>query len=221
MELKIAAVLGASGLIGKEIVSELIENQNYSEIRIITRRPLKWNHPKIKEFCIDFEKLNEYSHSFERCSDVFCAVGTTTKKVHGDKIQYRKVDYDIPVDVAQMGFDMGIDYFAVVSSIGADEKSSNFYLQLKGEMEKEVSQFAIPQIAIFRPSMLMGKRSEFRFGEKIALFLFSLISFLFPTKYKPIQAKTVAKGMVLAAGKAMNGVQVLQYNEIQDLVSHE
>lgn len=218
METKIAAVLGASGLIGGEIVKELLTNQNYSEVRIITRRPLHQVHDKIKEMIIDFENLNELRHAMEGVQHVFCAVGTTQKKVKGDKQLYRKVDYNIPVDAAQIGFDMGITYFAVVSSIGADDQSSNFYLKLKGEMEKEVSQFAIPQIGIFRPSMLLGKREEFRLAEKISSYIFPIIAFLVPSKYKPIQGKSVAKAMVLNAEKE-KGVQVLFYKEMQKLIS--
>ena len=218
METKIAAVLGASGLIGGEIVKELLTNQNYSEVRIITRRPLHQVHDKIKEMIIDFENLNELRHAMEGVQHVFCAVGTTQKKVKGDKQLYRKVDYNIPVDAAQIGFDMGITYFAVVSSIGADDQSSNFYLKLKGEMEKEVSQFAIPQIGIFRPSMLLGKREEFRLAEKISSYIFPIIAFFVPSKYKPIQGKSVAKAMVLNAEKE-KGVQVLFYKEMQKLIS--
>lgn len=218
MEYKIAAVLGASGLIGKEIINELIENQSYSEIRIITRRPLHHTHEKIKEYIIDFENLNQLRNALEGVHHLFCAVGTTTKKVKGDKVLYRKVDYNIPVDGVQVGFDMGIEYFAVVSSIGADENSSNFYLKLKGEMEKEVSQFAIPQIGIFRPSMLMGKREEFRLAEKISSFIFPIFAFLVPSKYKPIQGKTVAKAMVMNASKG-KGVQILYYNDMKKLIS--
>jgi uncharacterized protein YbjT (DUF2867 family) len=218
METKIAAVLGASGLIGNEIINELIANKKYSEIRIITRRPLNQVHDKIKEMVIDFKNLNELRHALEGVQHLFCAVGTTNKKVNGDKNLYRKVDYNIPVDAAQIGFDMGIEYFAVVSSIGADENSSNFYLKLKGEMEKEVAQFAIPQIGIFRPSMLLGKREEFRLAEKVSSYIFPIFAFLFPSKYKPIQGKSVAKAMVLNAEKG-KGVQVLHYKEIQKLIS--
>jgi len=217
MEYKIAAVIGASGLIGKEIINELIENQKYSEIRIITRRPLNQVHSKIKEYIIDFEHLNEMRHALEGVHHLFCAVGTTNKKVKGDKAQYRKVDYNIPVEAAQIGFDMGIEYFAVVSSIGADENGSNFYLKLKGEMEKEVSQFAIPQIGIFRPSMLLGKREEFRLAEKISSFIFPIFAFLVPSKYKPIPGKSVAKAMVNNAEKGI-GLQILYYKEMQKLI---
>jgi len=218
METKIAAVLGASGLIGGEIVKELLTNQNYSEVRIITRRPLHQVHDKIKEIVIDFENLDELRHALEGVQHLFCAVGTTNKKVNGDKQLYRKVDYNIPVDAAQIGFDMGIEYFAVVSSIGADENSSNFYLKLKGEMEKEVSQFAIPQIGIFRPSMLLGKREEFRLAEKISSYIFPIIAFFVPSKYKPIQGKSVAKAMVMNANKGKE-VQILYYNDIKLLIS--
>ena len=216
MEPKSCAIIGASGLIGKEILKQVVLHPLYSEIRIITRRPLGTTDPKIKEIIIDFENLSQLKSSLEGVTDVFCVVGTTQKKVNGDKYLYRKVDYNIPVDAAQISVENGVQYFAVVSSVGASLKSSNFYLKLKGEMEHEVSRFSIPQIGIFRPSMLLGKRDEFRFAEKISSYIFPVISFLFPIKYRPIQAKHVAKAMIQYANQS-KGVHILHYKEMAQL----
>ncbi|MBP1672341.1 MAG: NAD-dependent epimerase/dehydratase family protein [Bacteroidetes bacterium] len=214
METRIAAVIGASGLIGSAIVHELLQNSTYSEIRIITRRSLQFQHEHIREVIVDFENPVDYKKALEGCSAIYCAVGTTNKKVKGNKDAYRKVDYQIPVQAAQFGEELGIPYFTVVSSVGANDKSSNFYLQLKGEMESKISQFAIYQIAIFRPSMLLGKRNEFRLAEKMASIMFPVISFLFPSKYKPIQAHKVAKAMVQFGNQENKGIHILHYKEI-------
>lgn len=214
METRIAAVIGASGLIGSAIVHELLQNSTYSEIRILTRRSLQLQHEFIKEVIVDFENPVDYKKGLEGCTAVFCAVGTTNKKVQGNKEAYRKVDYQIPVQAAQYAEELGIPYFTVVSSVGANDKSSNFYLHLKGEMEFGISQFSICQIAIFRPSMLLGKRNEFRLAEKIAAFIFPIIAFLFPSKYKPIQAQKVAKAMVQFGNQEKKGIHILHYKEI-------
>ncbi len=214
METRIAAVIGASGLIGSAIVHELIQNSTYSEIRIITRRSLQFQHELIKEVIVDFANSVDYKNSLEGCIAIYCAVGTTNKKVKGNKDAYRKVDYQIPVQAAQFAEELGIPYFTVVSSVGANDKSSNFYLQLKGEMESKISQFSISQIAIFRPSMLLGKRNEFRLAEKIASIMFPVVSFLFPSKYKPIQAQKVAKAMVQFGNHENKGIHILHYKEI-------
>ncbi len=214
METKIAAVIGASGLIGSAIVNELIQSPIYSEVRILTRRSLQLHHDLIKEVIVDFENPVDYKKAMEGCNAIYCAVGTTNKKVNGNKEAYRKVDYQIPVQAAQFAEELGIPYFTVVSSVGANDKSSNFYLQLKGEMESKISQFSISQIAIFRPSMLLGKRKEFRLAEKIATIMFPAISFLFPPKYKPIHSQKVAKAMVQFGNQNNKGIHILHCKEI-------
>lgn len=214
MEQKTAALIGASGLIGNEILSFLTQDDFYEEIRVITRRPLQLDHPKVKEIIINFEDEHAYSQSLLGVNHVFCAIGTTTKKVNGDKSAYRKIDYDIPVNAAKLSFDLGISHFSLVSSIGANDQNSNFYLQLKGEVEKEISLFAIPSIAIYRPSMLLGDRKEFRFGEVVSKYIFVPLSFLVPANYKPIQARHVAKAMVENAKLETPGIKIAFYDEM-------
>jgi uncharacterized protein YbjT (DUF2867 family) len=214
MESKIAAVIGASGLIGNEILNTLVLDQKYSEIRIITRRPLHFNIDQVKEVIIDFENKSDFKKAMEGCSEIYCAVGTTNKKVKGNMEAYRKVDFQIPVIAAQIACEQGISYFTVVSSVGANEKSSNFYLQLKGEMENNVLLSAIPKIAIIRPSMLLGNRTEFRLAEKIATIIFPVFSFLVSSNYKPIHAQKVAKAMVQFGKQDKSGSHILFYKDI-------
>ena len=219
METKIAALIGASGLIGSQILSLLQKDDHYSEIRVLTRRDLFLEHPKVKQYIIHFNEDTEFRAALQGCEQIFCAIGTTNKKVNGDKKEYRKVDYDIPVNAAKLAFDLGVRHFSLVSSIGANAKSNNFYLQLKGEVEQEISQFSIPEIAIFRPSMLLGGRTEFRFGERVSQKIMAPLSFLFPDNYKPIHALQVAKAMVNNAKNPNLGIQIFYYNQIVQLQS--
>lgn len=219
MEIKTAVLIGASGLIGSHILSSLLEDDAYSEVRILTRRDLKLTHPKLKQSVINFDDQSEYRAALLGCNQIFCAIGTTNKKVKGNKKAYRKVDYDIPVQAAQFGFDLGVTHFSLVSSIGANTKSNNFYLQLKGEVEEEISQFSIPEIAIFRPSMLLGERTEFRFGERVSQKIMAPLSFLFPDNYKPIHALQVAKAMVNNTKNPNKGIQIFYYNQMVQLQS--
>lgn len=214
MEQKTAALIGASGLIGNEILSLLIHDDFYKEILVITRRSLKIEHPKVKEIIIDFEDEHPFRQSLMGAHHVFCSIGTTTKKVKGDKTAYRKIDYDIPVNAAKLSYDLGVSHFSLVSSIGANDQSSTFYLKLKGEVEKEISLFAIPSIAIYRPSMLLGDRKEFRFGEVVSKYIFVPLSFLVPANYKPIQARHVAKAMVENAKLESLGIKISYYSDM-------
>jgi uncharacterized protein YbjT (DUF2867 family) len=147
---------------------------------------------------------------------VFITIGTTQKKMKGDLVAYRKVDYDIPVAVATACVANNVPKLLLVSSVGADSSSSNFYLRLKGEVEDAIAKMSIPYIGIFQPSLLMGNRKEFRLGEKISQLIMPLFSFAIPTKYKPIAAKQVAKAMIHEAIQDQKGVKRYTYTGIQN-----
>lgn len=171
MEEKTATVIGATGLIGSHILSQLAKDNFYKHVRIITRRPVDMNISGIDARVIDFADNNAFREAISGSDAVFCAVGTTQKKVNGDKAEYRKIDYDIPVNAAGYCAETGCQCFQLVSSIGAKSSSGNFYLKLKGEVEDKVKTFRIPSVSVFRPSLLLGKRNEFRFAEKVSQFM--------------------------------------------------
>ncbi len=207
-------LLGATGLIGSHVLKNLIEDKSVSSITVIVRRKTDFDHPKVKEVVIDFKDENAFQNAIEPESVIFCAVGTTNKKVKGNTTKYRAVDYDIPVKAAQFGIEKDCQSFVLVSSMGANPKSSNFYTKLKGEVEEEISGLGYQNLYIFRPSLLLGKREEFRFGEKLAKFFMGTFSFLLPSKIKPIQAKYVANAMVKASKVKINATQVYRYKDI-------
>jgi uncharacterized protein YbjT (DUF2867 family) len=150
---------------------------------------------------------------------IFCAVGTTQKKVKGDKTAYRKVDYDIPVNAARFCKMTGCEKFILVSSVGANSKSNNFYLKLKGEVEDAVKDVGLKSVHIMQPSVLLGDRKEFRLGEKIGKGIMKIFSFLIPSKYKPIHGRDVAKGMISASKNSEEGFFVYDFNGIKKIIS--
>lgn len=211
------ALLGATGLIGGHLLKLMQDDDHFTEIRVLTRRPLEIHHPKVKVQVIDFSDPEAFKQAIEGCETVFCSVGTTNKKVKGDKTAYRKVDYDIPVTAARCCAETGGKQFLLVSSVGADSHSRNFYLKLKGEVEDKISGMSIPSISIFRPSMLLGDRQESRPLETVAQVISKALSFLFPSKYKPIAAEDVARAMVNAAKQGEKGTNIYHYWEISNL----
>ena len=193
---KIAAVFGATGLTGGKLVEQLIHNEDYHKILVFNRRTQDYENSKIEEFIID-------EHDFDSicdkviADDLYCCIGTTMKKA-GSKTAFEKVDYDIPVFLAKTSEKNGIKKLLVVSSVGANQKSKNFYLSTKGKMEQEVLRFKIPGIYFFRPSMLLGNRNESRFSEMMGQKVMKLSDFLMVgklKKYKAIPAAIVAKAM--------------------------
>lgn len=210
-----ATIIGATGLIGGYLLEELLKNDLYDTIRILVRRPVEFNHPKLEKKLVDFSDTESFRLALEGSDTVFCAIGTTQQKVKGDKAAYRKIDYDITVNAARFCKLTDCETFSFVSSVGANSKSRNFYLQLKGEIEEAVKATGLRSVSIMRPSVLLGDRKEFRLGEKISKGIMAAFSFLIPSKYKAVHGRDVAKAMIKLAAKKMEGVQVYQYHEIK------
>ena len=217
MSEKIGTVIGATGLVGGELLGLLLEDDYFQKVRILVRRPVTINHPKLEKKLVDFTDADSLLVDLDESDTVFCAIGTTFKKVKRKKDAYRKIDYDIPVHIAQYCKIMNCPNYILVSAVGADRKSSNFYLKLKGDVEDIVRKVGLESTYIMRPSMLLGKRNEFRFGERITAPLLKKISFLLPSKYKPIEALDVAKAMLAAAKKHEQGFFVCEYKQMKRL----
>jgi uncharacterized protein YbjT (DUF2867 family) len=222
MHRKTAVVLGATGLIGQHLVQELLQNEFFTKVRLLVRRPLTLNHPKIDIQVVNFNDEKDIAARIDIGDVIFCCIGTTRKKVKGNKTEYRKVDYDIPIIVARLGVQHGFSQFLMVSAIGANPVAANFYLQLKGCIEEDITALPFESIHIFRPSLLLGKREEFRLGERIGGVVIKAISFLMIgawRKYKPMQATDVAKSMVAAANREIAGVHMYEYDEMKTLIA--
>ncbi len=218
MKNKTATIIGATGLIGSRLLNLLKNDDNYSEIRLIARRPLETEHPKVSVKVIDFADDEAYKTAISGSYVVFCAVGTTNKKVKGNKQKYRKVDFDIPVNAAKFCVETGCEKFIFVSSVGASSKSKNFYLSLKGEVEDTIKSIGVKTAIAFRPSFLLGKRKEFRFGELIGKYIIVPMSVFLPSQMKPIKSDNVAKAMLAAAKEDYQGFKVFHRKEMKQLI---
>lgn len=197
---KTAIILGASGLTGSIILDKLLIDDRYSTIKIFSRKSIKNKNPKIIEKTGDLLELEKFKDDFT-ADEVYCCIGTTAKKVPDRKV-YKKIDYGIPVKAAKLCIENKIDTFLVISSIGANPKSSVFYSRTKGEMERDVLKENIKNTYILRPSFILGERGEKRFGEAIGvgaakLFEFILVGKL--KKYRAITAEKIAGAMIYLA----------------------
>ena len=222
MQGKTAVVVGASGLIGRHLVQQLLNDPDFGTVRILVRQPLRLQHPKLQEQIVNFNDLDDLSVKTGSGDCFFCCVGTTRKKVGGDKTAYRKVDYDIPIHTARLAVQQGFNQYLLVSAVGANPVAANFYLQLKGSVEEDIVQYPFMAIHIFRPSMLLGNRNEFRLGERIGQVIMQATKFLLIgslRKYRPIHGAQVAVAMIAAAKNAVPGVHVYQYEEMSVLRS--
>jgi len=211
-----AALIGATGLIGSYLLEELLNDPYFDTVRILIRRPIDITNPKLEKKIVDFNDSDSVLVALSNSDVVFCAIGSTMKKVKGNKDAYRKIDFEIPVNLARFCKMIGCEKFILVSSAGADAKSSNFYQSLKGETDQSVKQAGPKMIHIMRPSLLLGERKEFRLGENIGKSVMTTLSFLIPEKYKAIQGKDVAKVMVALAKKKEVGFFIHENREIRN-----
>lgn len=217
-----AVVLGATGMIGSYLVKQLLDDEDFSIVRVLVRKPLNIKHPKLEVRIIDFDSPHDFRAHLGTGDCIFCCIGTTMKRVGGDKIAYRKVDYDIAVNAAKYGHEAGFDTYILVSSVGANPAASNFYLRLKGEVERAIRSVGFNSLYIFQPSMLLGNRAEYRFAESMLQGVMKAVSFLLFgswRKYHAVQGSDLAKAMIIAAKNKEMGDHVYQYDAIEKLIA--
>lgn len=211
--MKTALIIGATGLVGSKIVRRLNDSKFYSNVILLVRRKSEFNHMKFEERIIDFENIDA---NLVKGDDVFCAIGTTLKKAGTKENQY-KIDCEYPFKIAQVAKQNGAKQFILVSSLGADHQSSNFYLRTKGQLEEKISELNFETFIILRPSIILGKRNEFRLGETMGIFFITLFSPLFfgsLKKYRGVRASAIASRMVIAANQNLKGKQIIESDKI-------
>ena len=169
---KSALVLGATGVVGRELVRELCESPGYDEVEVWTRREIGFCHPKFHVRIIDFEGISDIApHKFD---EIFCALGMTMKQA-GSREAFLRVDVDYVYAAAKWGKAAGVRRFVLVSSQGANEGSSSFYLRAKGRIERRVSELGFDSLQIVRSPLILGERSDIRPLERLAVVLFKLL----------------------------------------------
>jgi uncharacterized protein YbjT (DUF2867 family) len=206
--MKKAVVIGGTGMVGNELIKQLVNNKNYSEVVSLVRRRSGFTHPKLNEQLIDFDKPEEYKLLID--GDVlFSALGTTRANAKTKDAQYR-VDFEYQFQVAQIAAQQGVKRYVLVSSAGANASSGNFYLRMKGQLDDAVATLGFETTSIIRPGQLDGNRKEKRLGEKISLKIMYFLNTLgLFRKYRPIQASEVASALMNAAEKQKTSIYTL------------
>ncbi len=211
-----ALVLGATGLTGSSLLQIILEDPYFDQVKVCTRRALDRQHPKLVTLITDFSDLEAYALEADI---VFSCLGTTRKQTP-DLEQYRKLEIDIPVEVARRAGKSGLRQFHYISAMGANADSRNFYLKIKGIAEQQISQQPIASVHIYRPALITGSRKEKRGLEKIAAGIFKAINPLLTgnlKKYRSIEAMTIAKAMVANSKQTKPGIFIYPSDQIQAL----
>jgi uncharacterized protein YbjT (DUF2867 family) len=211
--MRTALVAGATGLIGRQLLQLLLEDPHYTHIKAISRKALEFEHPKLENLVLDFGKLGEYHNKLE-VDEVFCCLGTTIKQA-GSQEAFRKVDYEYPLELAKLTKNLGATQYLLITALGSDAKSGIFYNRVKGEVEQAIEEVGFQSFHIFRPSLLLGERSEKRAGEGTATVVYNALGFLIPLKYKAIDSAKVARAMVHVAKQNSTGKFIHESKELQ------
>ena len=209
-----ALVVGATGLIGAATLNLLLDAQAPSKVIALVRRSSGRSHPKLIERVTDFAALDLIETP--PLGTVFCALGTTIKTA-GSQDAFRRIDYDLPLRIARWAQSRGAQHFVLVSSVGADPASSNAYLRVKGELERDLATLGYPAVDIFQPSVLLGPRSEFRPAEWVGKVVLQGLAFLLlgPLRqYRAIRARDVAAAMVASSRQPQPGLRRHLYDSI-------
>lgn len=208
-------IAGASGLVGGFCLRALLDSPDFAPVVSLGRRPLDLAHPKLEQRSVDFGTLAELGDLTGAA--VFCALGTTIRKA-GSKEAFQQVDYAYPLRLAQVARRCGATSFTLVSSVGADASSGNFYLSVKGKLERELGSLGFPSLHILQPSFLMGDRHESRPAEKIGIAIARALQFTLAgplQKYRPVEASEVGGAMVNAVRRETAGAKRYQWREIR------
>lgn len=211
-----AIVAGATGLIGKHLIKELLACPDYGKVIALVRTPWKEQSEKCIQITTDYASLEEQIHAYIPDSHMFCCLGTTIKKAQTQE-RFKEVDYEFPMRLGRLAKQYNASQFAIITAIGANARSGVFYSRVKGEVEEGLMRLELPALHIFRPSMLLGSREEFRLGEKLGMGLSAAISPLLAgplRQYKPIRAEWVAKAMVKAVQSEKRGSHIYTYDQI-------
>jgi len=197
----VAWLAGATGLVGRAVLDRLLARPEVAQVSAIVRRPLgRPPSPKLRELVVDFDRMEDTLRG-QTATHVFCCLGTTIA-VAGSEDAFRRVDHDYPVALGRAAHAGGARRYLVVTALGADPRSRIFYNRVKGEVERDLGALALPELHLFRPSLMVGERAESRRGERLAAAVAVPLGALLVgplRKFRPIAGADVAEAMVRVA----------------------
>jgi len=213
--MKKVLIAGATGLVGKNLVKRLLDDDFFTEVHVLARRNLDFSSPKLFVHIADFDNLQTLNDSFG-CDVFFCALGTTIKKA-GSQDNFKKVDYTYVIKSAQLAQNNGATEGHVVTALGSNAESKIFYNRVKGEVQNTLKEMNYSSMTIYQPSLLLGERDEFRLGEVLGTVFYKILSFLFfgpLKKYKGIKGENVARGMIQHSKREQSVFSIVPSHEI-------
>lgn len=212
-------VIGATGLVGKQLVQQLLNDNRFEKVRIFVRRDSGLKHPKLEQQIVDFGDEKTWGKLLS--GDVlFSALGTTLKQA-GSKEKQVEIDFTFNLNFAKKAKENGIENYVLVSSVGANSKSSIFYSRIKGELDDAVAKIGFKKLVIIRPASLTGDRKESRVAEKISIPILNFLTKFIMKEYRPISDKTVAQAMINSLLSNLGDKIIWEADEVFELASKQ
>ena len=212
-----ANVIGATGLVGKALVQQLLDDERFEKVRIFVRRDTGLKHPKLEQQIVDFAQCETWEKQL--AGDVlFSALGTTLIQA-GSKEKQWEIDFIFNLNFAQKAKENGIENYVLVSSVGANSKSSLFYTRMKGELDEAVAKIGFRNLVILRPASLTGPRENRRMAEEISVPILNILTRFMMKNYRPISGETVAKALINAAFRITGGKTIYEGSEVFNLAA--
>lgn len=215
-----ALLLGATGLIGQHLLQRLLTDPHWSEVQVITRRPIATEHEKLHKIVLPLTQMASRPELFA-VDAVFCCLGTTLRAA-GSRAAFRQVDFDFCVQAAELARAQGVNHFLLVSAVNARATSPVFYSRVKGEAEAAIVSLDFPSLSIVQPSLLLGQRDTRRPGEQVAGLLFQAVRPLAGwsnASWLPVEAAQVADAMAVAGRAPQPGTRRLRYRDLKTLAA--
>lgn len=216
---QIANVIGATGLVGKAIVQQLLNDERFEKVRIFVRRETGLQHPKLEQLVVDFGRTETWEKQL--IGDVFFSALGTTLKQAGSKEKQWEIDFTFNLNFAQKAKENGIENYVLVSSVGANSKSSIFYTKMKGDLDEAVSKIGFRNLVILRPASLTGPRENRRIAEEISVPVLNFLTRFMMKNYRPVSDETVAKAMINAVFSKNTSKTIYEGSEVFNLAAEE
>lgn len=216
--MKTALIVGATGLVGGFVLKYLLDDDYFSEVIVLSRKPSGTQHSKLKEILVDFDKIEDYAADI-KADVIFCCLGTTIKDA-GSQDAFKKVDYEYPLRIAEIAKKNGSTKYLIITALGSSKSSIVFFNRVKGEIEDAIGKLNYDTLHILQPSLIIGQRNEKRIGEGIAQKLspiYNVMMFGPLRKYKSINAEQIAKAMVHYAKLEDKGIYKHPSSELQKI----
>ena len=212
MDNKNIIFFGGSGLIGNSVLNILDKKE--SKIYSFSRQNLDNKFKNVKDVIFNFDTL-EASIELNKWDHIYICLGRRLKVWEllyikkRDRENHFKIEHDYIIQILKKAKKLGARDVSIISAIGANKKSSNFYLKTKGLLEESIKLLEYDNVSILRPGHILTINNSSSKDFLIWIIdIFSRLSNFFligpMRKYRAIEINKLSNFMVENNNKGLN-----------------